>query len=292
MKVLLTGGTGQVGTEVRLRAAGLDLHAPGREVLDLSQPDSMKSWLAREQPDLILSVGAYTAVDRAEDEPDLAYAINRDAPAVLAEYCAAQGKTLLHVSTDYVFDGEGDQPYAETAPVAPIGIYGDSKAQGEAAVRLAPRHVILRVSWVFAAHGGNFVKTMLRLGATRESLGVVDDQVGGPTWAGHIAEALLALTGRLEQGEELPWGTYHFAGAPSLSWCGFAHSIFDRAEARGLLARAPKVNAIATSDYPTKARRPANSRLDMQRAVAVLGLAIPDWQAGLDATLDSLHRAS
>ena len=292
MKVLLTGGTGQVGSELRARAAGLDLRAPGREEFDLARADGMRHWLEREQPDVILSVGAYTAVDRAEDEPDLAYAINRDAPALLAEYCAAHGKTLLHLSTDYVFDGGGDQAYAESAAVAPIGVYGHSKAQGEAAVRHVARHVILRVSWVFAAHGGNFVKTMLRLGATRDSLGVVDDQVGGPTWAGHIAQALLQLTRRIEQGEQLPWGTYHFAGAPALSWCGFARCIFDRALSLGMLPRAPVVNAIATADYPTRARRPANSRLDMQQAVQVLGLDIPDWRIGLDATLETLSAST
>lgn len=288
MTILLTGGSGQVGTEFRRRAQGLDLLAPGRAEFDLARPESLNAWLDTHRPDLILSVGAYTAVDRAEDEAELAFHVNRDAVAVMAEYARAHGKPIIHVSTDYVFDGSKADPYAETDATGPTGVYGASKLAGEEAARRSPQHLILRVSWVFAAHGGNFLRTMLRLGAERDVLRVVDDQFGGPTWAGHIAQALRTLVDRVAAGQSLPAGTWHFAGEPHLSWCGFARHIIDRAHARQLIPRMPRVDAITTPEFPTKARRPANSRLDNGRALQDLGLAAPDWRAGVEAVVDEL----
>lgn len=291
MRVLLTGGSGQVGTEFRRRAQGLDLLAPSRDEFDLADPSSMQTWLTRERPQLILSVGAYTAVDRAEDESELAFRVNRDAVQVLADHAREHAVPLLHLSTDYVFDGEKLSPYLPTDATAPTGVYGASKLGGEQAAASAPRHLILRVSWVFAAHGANFVRTMLRLGRERELLRVVNDQFGGPTWAGHIAEALRALVDRIARGESLPWGIWHHAGQPHLDWHAFACAILEQAHARGLIPKMPTVEAIPSRDYPTRARRPANSRLESSRTASTLGLATPDWHAGLAATLDELGRA-
>lgn len=290
MRILLTGGSGQVGTELRRRSQGLELLAPSRGELDLAAPEQVSDWLRVHRPQLILSVGAYTAVDRAEDEPALAQRVNAGSVARLADYSAANGAPLLHLSTDYVFAGERDQPYRESDPTGPTGVYGASKLAGEQAAARTPNHLILRTSWVFAAHGSNFVRTMLRLGRERDRLRVVSDQHGGPTWAGHIAEALLTLVSRIERGEPLAWGTYHFGGQPHLSWHSFAEQIFDQARARSLIERLPVVDAISTAEYPTRARRPANSRLDGSQTYDRLGLAAPDWQAGLAAVLDELAR--
>ncbi|MGQ0620841.1 MAG: dTDP-4-dehydrorhamnose reductase [Panacagrimonas sp.] len=290
MRILLTGGSGQVGTEFRRRAAGLDLLAPPRSELDLAQPDTLPHWLAQHRPDLILSVGAFTAVDRAEDEPALAHRVNAEAVDRLGAYAAKHAAPLLHVSTDYVFDGHQPDPYRESDRTGPTGVYGSSKLAGELAARGAPAHLILRTSWVFAAHGNNFVKTMLRLGRERDRLRVVDDQFGGPTWAGDIAQALRSLVDRIAGGEALPWGTYHYGGQPHLSWCGFAQAVIRGGIERGLIEREPVVEAIRTHEFPTRARRPANSRLDGSLTARKLGLTTPDWGSGLSLTLDELAR--
>lgn len=288
MRILLTGGSGQVGSEFRRLATDLDLLAPSRGEFDLAQPDTLPGWLAQHRPDLILSVGAYTAVDRAEDEPEVAHRVNAEAVARLAEYASKHAAPLLHLSTDYVFDGAKADAYLESDPTGPTGVYGRSKLAGELAARGAPSHLILRTSWVFAAHGSNFVKTMLRLGRERDRLRVVDDQFGGPTWAGHIAQALRSLVDRIVAGETLPWGTYHYGGQPHLSWCGFARAVLRAGVERGLIAHEPVVEAIQTHEFPTKARRPANSRLDGSLAAQHLRIEAPDWRTGLDLTLDEL----
>ena len=251
--------------------------------------DQDRSWLDREQPQLILSVGAYTAVDQAEDEAELAYQVNRDAVAVLAEYANARKAPLIHLSTDYVFDGSKPAPYVESDTPAPSGVYGASKLAGEVAAQQAEQHLILRVSWVFGAKGANFVRTMLRIGTDRDQLNVVDDQIGGPTWAGHIAEHLCTLVDRHEQGQTLPTGLWHCGGAPFLSWCEFATTIFRQATDMELIERAPDVMPIPSSEYPTKAQRPANSRLDSSQARHALGLETPDWRIGLEETLNELR---
>lgn len=291
MRILLTGGSGQVGTELRRRGSTLDLLAPTREEFDLAAPEHMGDWLRAHRPELILSVGAYTAVDRAEDEPDLAQRVNAEAVVQLAQYCSRSGAPLLHLSTDYVFAGDRDQPYRPSDPTSPTGVYGASKLAGERAAAQAPKHLVLRTSWVFAAHGNNFVRTMLRLGRERDRLRVVSDQIGGPTWAGHIAEALLALVARLARGETLAWGTYHFGGQPHLSWHAFAEAVMREALSRNLIARLPAIDAISTDEYPTRARRPANSRLDGSLTYDNLGLDPPDWREGLATVLDELSDA-
>ncbi len=288
MRILLTGGSGQVGAEFLRRSSGLDVLAPRRSELDLSQPEAIPVWLHRHRPDLILSVGAYTAVDRAEDEPEIAFRVNRDAVTALAEYANGRNIPLVHISTDYVFDGSKDSPYTERDIPSPQGVYGASKLAGEHAAQEAKKHLILRVSWVFGALGANFVRTMLRLGTEREHLRVVDDQFGGPTWAGHIADTLLKLTERVASGSELPQGLWHHAGTPFLSWHAFAVEIFTQAKALGILSKMPVVEAIPSSEFVTKAKRPANSRLDSRAASEQLKLPAPDWRVGLQETLKEL----
>ena len=288
MKILLTGGSGQVGREFLARADDPDLLAPERESLDLARPESIRPWLDKHRPQIILSVGAYTAVDRAEEEPERAHAVNGEAIVEFARYCADHHAPLIHLSTDYVFDGSKPSPYVESDATAPLGVYGRSKFQGEQAARQLAHHLILRISWVFAAHGGNFLRTMLRVGAERDRLGVVSDQFGGPTWAGHVAQALHRLVNRLRAGQPLDWGTWHYGGTPHVSWHAFAEAIFAEAVARGLLPRRPEVEAITTAQYPTRAQRPANSRLDSRRCQEQLDLPAPDWREGLKQVLDQI----
>ena len=231
--------------------------------------------------DFVANCAAYTAVDKAETERDQAFAVNATGPGVIARACAEAGAALLHISTDYVFRGDGDRPWREDDPIAPLSVYGESKAAGEAAVREAlPRHVILRTAWVFAAHGNNFVRTMLRLGAERPELRIVADQRGGPTAAADIAAAILAIRERALAPGFDGWGTFHFAGAPATTWHDFAAAIF--AEKGGA---APALHPIATSDYPTPARRPSNSVLDCGKIGRVFGLAQPDWRRALSAVV-------
>lgn len=290
MRILLTGGTGQVGKEFLLRSEGLHVLAPTRTELDLAQPDSVSQWLEQNRPELILNVGAYTAVDRAEVESDFAFRVNRDAVVVFAKYANQKNAPLIHLSTDYVFDGTKASAYVETDETNPTCVYGVSKLAGELAARTADQHLILRVSWVFSAFGSNFVRTMLRLGAECDELRVVDDQVGGPTWAGHIAQSLRALVDRHLAGKPLARGIWHHSGAPHLSWCEFAREIFRQATDIGLLSKAPRIQAISSAEFPTKAKRPANSRLDSHAAAHSLGLKIPDWRSGLNEMLQVLKQ--
>jgi dTDP-4-dehydrorhamnose reductase len=230
----------------------------------------------------ILNAAAYTAVDRAEEEPDLAHAVNARAVGEMAGWAAARGIPLVHISTDYVFDGSGTHPRAPDAPTAPLGVYGDSKRAGEEALRAAGgTHAILRTSWVFSAHGGNFLKTMLRLSETRDRLTIVADQVGGPTPAGAIAQACLTIAAALvtDPGRS---GTYHFSGAPEVSWAGFAREIFAAA------GRDVTVEDIPTTDYPTPAARPLNSRLDCSSLSETFGIDRPDWRAATHEIVGAL----
>lgn len=290
MKVLVLGTSGQVGTEL-MRAAwptGTELVGLARPDVDMARPETVEAAVAQHAPDLVVNATAYTAVDKAESDRDAAFAVNRDGPGRLAAACAARGVPLIHISTDYVFDGTKPAPYTEHDPVAPLGVYGASKEAGEAAVRaVLPQHVILRTSWVYAAHGANFVKTMLRFGREREEMRVVADQHGAPTAAFDIAAAIVAIAARIAAGDgNVPWGTYHFTGTGETTWHGFAERIFQRLEAA--TGRRPRLLAIATADYPTPARRPANSRLDVTRIRAAFGIEAPRWEDSLDRVLDEL----
>jgi dTDP-4-dehydrorhamnose reductase len=289
MKILLLGKDGQVGWALRRALAPLgSVTALGRAEADLSRPDILAAVLDAHDADAIVNAAAYTAVDRAESEPALARAVNADSVAVLAAHAAARGRWLVHYSTDYVFDGSGTRPWREDDPPAPLGVYGASKREGEAAIAAAgTRHLIFRTSWVHGAHGANFVRTMLRLARERDSLSVVADQIGAPTRADLIADITAhALRQALAQGDAAS-GLYHLAAAGETSWHDYASLVVAEALALGTpLAAAPgRVHPIATADYPTAARRPLNSRLDTGRLVRQFGLVMPPWQDGVRRTV-------
>lgn len=278
--LLIFGRTGQVARELARLAP--EAQFAGRDEADLTRPDDCAALIRARKPAAVINAAAYTAVDRAESEPDVARLINRDAPEAMAVACAGLGIPFVHVSTDYVFDGSGDAPRRESDPTGPIGVYGTTKLEGERAIAAAGgQWAVLRTSWVFSAHGTNFVKTMRRLGAERDWLTIVADQIGGPTPAADIAAALLEMA-RQMQADPSKGGIYHFAGAPDVSWADFARAIFARS---GL---SPVVEDIPTSAYPTPARRPLNSRLDCTAITRDFGIARPDWRTGLAAVITEL----
>ena len=296
MRILLFGGQGQVGFELLRSLAPLGevmastrsgLLPDGRPCLaaDLSDMEALPRLVRAVSPDLVVNAGAYTAVDRAEDEPELAYRINAQAPAALAAACAAAGIGLVHFSTDYVFDGSGSRPYREDDPVAPLGVYGASKWAGEEAVRASGvAHKIFRLCWVYGPRGSNFLLTMLRLARERGHLRVVADQVGAPTSARRIADGVA----RAIAGQPAASGTWHLSAEGQASWHDFAAEIFREAVVRGLLASAPTLAAIASSEFPTRARRPAYSRLDTTRFQHDFGPHLGSWQDGLHEVLSEL----
>ncbi len=299
-RFLVTGPRGQVGWELRRALAPLgevllaDRNpTAGLPPLDLADPASVRAVVRAARPDVIVNAAAYTAVDKAESELDLAVAVNGDAPGALAEEAAKIGAAVVHYSTDYVFDGAGTRRWREDDPTGPINAYGVSKLAGEQAVRAAGApHLILRVCWVYGVRGKNFVKTMLRLGADRERLSVVGDQVGAPTTARAIADATAAVLAR--GGRDVPaflagnGGTFHLCPAGETTWHGFAEAIFAGARVRGQVLKVGDVQAIGSADYPTPARRPTNSRMDCSRLRDAFGVALPDWRDGLDLCLDDL----
>jgi dTDP-4-dehydrorhamnose reductase len=292
MRILLLGGNGQVGHELRRSLAPLgELVVTTRggrlddgsscEALDLGELDHIAPLVERIAPDVVVNATAYTAVDRAESERAQAMRINAHAPARLAQSCAKQGAMLLHYSTDYVFDGSATEPYREDHPTAPLGAYGESKLAGEHAIRdSGARHLILRTAWVYGLHGQNFLRTMLRLAAERDELRVVADQIGSPTPAWLIAD----VTARAIGAGNLLDATLHLVADGATSWHGFADAIFDEAMARGRLARRPAVAPIATAEYPTPARRPAYSVLDTTTLRDRLGMDLPHWRQALSLT--------
>ena len=287
MRVLIFGGDGQVGREFR-RLDGHSGHkvvAVTRQQADITRPAEIAAAVAESSADVIVNAAAYTAVDRAETESEQAFSVNRDGARNVAGVCAERSLPIVQISTDYVFDGSKTGAYVEGDPVAPLGVYGASKEAGERAVRdLQERHVILRTSWVFGAHGHNFVKTMLRLAGEREELAVVSDQVGCPTPAADLAAAILSLLPLLGEGR---WGTYHYCGAGRTSWFGFAREIFVlRSRITGVPA--PRLRAVTAADYPTPASRPANSELNCSRFAAAFGFAPRPWSQGLAEVLDEL----
>ena len=288
MTILITGANGQVGKELhslaRTQAIALD-----RSGLDITDGDLTLETLKSIKPQVVINAAAYTAVDKAEQEQAAAYTVNRDGAANLAMACHTLGIPLLHLSTDYVFDGRKKEPYVESDTAAPAGVYAQSKWQGEQRIRaLHAQHIILRVSWVFGVHGSNFVKTILRLAKERLELRVIADQHGCPTHAAAIAASLLALVTRIQHEGSLPWGTYHYTGTPATTWHGFATVLVERAQALRLISKAPVVHPITTAEYPLPAPRPANSLLDCSAAETRLGLHRQDWRQGLDDVLKTL----
>ncbi|SHG04753.1 dTDP-4-dehydrorhamnose reductase [Vibrio gazogenes] len=283
MRVLVTGCNGQVGHYLVEQLRGkVDLLSYSKEQLDITDQVAVFSIVSEFAPHYIINAAAYTAVDKAEQDVDLSYAINRDGPQYLAEAADRCGAVMLHISTDYVFDGDVDGSYTERDATAPQSIYGESKLAGEIAVAEAcRRHLILRTAWVFGEHGSNFVKTMLRLGAERDALSIVSDQVGGPTYAGDIAKALITMIEFIDAGKEPLWGIYHFSGAPYVSWYEFSRVIFDQAESSQILDKKPLLKAIPTREFPTPAKRPANSRLNCDKIVQQFGIKPSDWQKAL-----------
>ena len=296
MTVLVFGGNGQVGQEL-LRAlaplgpvvattrSGALPDGSACEVADFNQPETLTALLDRIRPAMVVNAAAYTAVDRAEEDRDAAWRANAEAPGVIARWCEKAGVPLVHYSTDYVFDGQGTRPYREDDATAPLGVYGASKLAGEEAIRGAGgRHLIFRTAWVYASHGANFLRTMLRVGAERDVLRVVADQIGTPTPAALIADVTAQA---LQHGGGLS-GTWHLTATGETSWHGFAEAIFDEAVATGRLRHGPKVEAITTADYPTPARRPAYSRLDVSRLQSDFGIALPSWQEGLKRVMSEI----
>lgn len=278
MRLLVFGKTGQVARELQRIADAIYL---GREEADLMHPAICAAAITASNADAVINAAAWTAVDKAETEEAAATVVNGEAPTAMAQAAAAKGIPFLHISTDYVFDGTGEQPFKPDHPTGPLGAYGRSKLAGELGVRAAQGpYLILRTSWVVSAHGANFVKTMLRLGKERESLNVVADQIGGPTPAVAIAQALITAAQAMIDGA--PGGTHHFAGQPDTSWADFARAIM--AEANLLC----QINDIPTSEYPTPARRPLNSRLDCSAFTAAFGIPRPDWRDGLNAIVKEL----
>ncbi|PJK05249.1 dTDP-4-dehydrorhamnose reductase [Lysobacteraceae bacterium NML71-0210] len=291
MKILLLGGNGQVGTECRRALNGLgELMVATRAgehgvAADFSAPETLRALVQATAPDVVVNAAAYTAVDQAESERDLAFLVNAQSPRVLAEACKAQGAYLLHYSTDYVFDGQGQRPYRPEDATAPLGVYGESKLAGEEAIRASGcEHAILRTAWVYAHHGKNFLLTMLRLAAERDELRVVADQYGTPTPAALIAD----VTAQILAKPERPSGTWHLTPTGSTTWHGFAEAIVEGAHAQGLLAKKTPVRPITTADFPTPARRPAYSVLDVTCLEHDFALTLPDWRSGLAATLEQL----
>ncbi|NHK29523.1 dTDP-4-dehydrorhamnose reductase [Parvularcula flava] len=281
MNILVFGKTGQVAMELQRRAP--DARYLGRADADLTDPEKCAALITDISPDLVINAAAYTAVDKAEDDVDTARLVNGTTPGAIANACAQGQIPFVHVSTDYVFDGSGSDRWQVGDETGPLGVYGQTKREGEELVLAAGgASAILRTSWVFSSHGNNFVKTMLRLSESRDALNIVDDQIGGPTPAGDIAAALLEIGTQLAAAPDKA-GLYHFAGQPDTSWKGFAEEIFAQA------GRQVAVSGIPTSDYPTPARRPLNSRLDGSALEKAFGIATPDWKAGLARVLKELE---
>ena len=293
-RFLVTGANGQLGFELQRALAPLgEVLACGRDACNLSNPDSIRAAVRAAKPDVIFSAGAYTAVDKAESEPDLARAINATAPGILGEEAAKLDALVIHFSTDYVFDGTKPSAYCEEDSTNPLGVYGKTKLEGEKALAASGAgHLIFRTSWVFGAHGKNFIKTILRLAASRDELRIVADQVGAPTGAALLADASAHIAARYlrEGSKNFPFGLYHLAAAGETSWHGFAQHIVAKAAAANspLQATIDRILPIPAAEYPTPAARPANSRLDTSKFRTAFRLHLPDWTHGVDQVLDGL----
>jgi len=287
MKILLTGAHGQLGWELarRGRDRGIAVQATDVDVFDITDARAVEEQVCGQGLALVINCAAYTAVDRAESEPELALAVNRDGPAHLAAACGKARIPLVHISTDYVFDGSKEGPYRETDPVSPLGVYGRTKAEGEREVWSCLRkHIILRTAWLYGIHGQNFVKTVLRLGQERRVLRVVNDQQGCPTNAADLAEVILAIAGRCDRN---PWGTYHYSGKGVTTWHGFAEAIFTEARKYTSLP-VERVEPIPSAEYPTPAKRPANSVLDCSLFTSTFGIEPRPWRESLAEVIHGL----
>jgi dTDP-4-dehydrorhamnose reductase len=288
VKILVTGANGQVGAELikRGNTCGFQMLASDISDLDISNHDAVNEYIENHKPDILINAAAYTAVDKAESEEELAHAINCDGAAYLAQACSKLDIPLFHISTDYVFDGTKNGAYIETDTPNPKSVYGKSKLEGDLAIEsILENHIILRVSWVFGALGNNFVKTMLRLGLERDELKIVSDQHGSPTWAGAIASTLLDIAERYSDDAAIPWGTYHYSSQPTTTWYEFAGTIFDQAADLGMMEKRPKIDSICTEEFPTAAARPLNSVLDCSKIITALRTPQPDWRTGLKEVL-------
>jgi dTDP-4-dehydrorhamnose reductase len=297
MHLLVTGANGQLGQCLadELKTQGIAHTLLSRQDADINDTVVLEKIVADKGATAIINAAAYTAVDKAESEPELAKRINEDGPAALAKLCSRFDIPLLHMSTDYVFDGNSQTPYVETDQTNPSGVYGHTKLSGEIAVqRHCPKHIILRTAWVFSEYGNNYLKTMLRLGGERDSLSVVADQVGCPTYAGDIAAALVSIASQLHQrdrdtnGVADYSGIYHYSGNTAVSWHGFAAEIFEQAQRQGLLTKQPALVEIATEDYLTAAKRPAYSVLDCQKIAAEFAVQSSDWRMAVGLVLSKL----
>jgi dTDP-4-dehydrorhamnose reductase len=287
MSILLTGANGQVGWELSNRGGqrGLQILALDRSDLDITDPVSVRREVNRSGVSMVVNAAGYTAVDQAESEPELAFAVNRDGPACLASACGKAGIPLVHISTDFVFDGQKQDPYLETDQVSPLNVYGKSKAAGEVAVReYLPEHVILRTSWVYGAHGHNFVKTMLRLACEKEVVRVVADQRGCPTYTADLADTILMIAAQLQEGRQITWGTYHYCGKGVTTWHGFAEAILNLAKEH-IQLKVKRIEAITTAEHPTSAKRPANSALDCSLFESKFGFPPIPWNESLTRML-------
>jgi dTDP-4-dehydrorhamnose reductase len=292
LNIMVTGGSGQLATSLA-HLGGDRIHRAGRPEFDFDVPETIEAVFRQSQPDLVVNAAAYTAVDAAETNEAAATRANRDGPEELARLCAAAGVPLIHVSTDYVYDGTKSSPYIESDPTAPRSVYGATKLAGEAAVLASgARAIVLRTAWVYAATGRNFVRTMLALGQTRDELRVVADQHGCPTAAGDLALAILAIATRIEADgwRDSHAGVFHAAGSGETTWHGLALAVFEEASRHGKQVPS-KVLAIPTAEYPTPARRPANSRLDCSRLQAEFGIRLPHWRDSLTHTIDEIFAA-
>jgi dTDP-4-dehydrorhamnose reductase len=290
-RILLIGSNGQVGSELAFLLP--DSKTLARPSIDLTQPETLREPIREYRPDVIINAAAYTAVDRAESEPEIAHAVNAIAPTVIAEEAQRLKATLIHLSTDYVFDGQKNTPYLESDPTNPMSAYGQSKLAGEIGVsKLCDRSLILRTAWVYGTYGkGNFVKTMLKLGGDREQLRVVVDQVGSPTWARHLAVTIVELVELLQQ-DAVESGIYHVTNSGVTSWYDFAIAIFEEARSLGWTLKVQDVVPITTADYPTPAKRPAYSALSGQKISCILGKHPPHWRQGLRQMLTHLSQNS
>lgn len=293
-RILVTGGNGMLARDLTplLTGAGHRVSSPGHRDLDITRPDDLRRAFDALSPDMVMNCAAYTAVDRAEEEPDAAFAVNRDGPAHLAEACAERDVPLLHISTDFVFDGRSRTPYTEDDPTAPLNVYGMSKRDGEDAVRrVLDRHIMVRTAWLFGAHGGNFVSTMLRLAHERTVLRVVDDQTGCPTWTGDLAAAITVMAGHALGGSgPSPWGTFHYCGGGMTTWYGLACAVIEEARRHEALA-VERIEPVTTGEFPRPASRPSWSVLDTARSRSVFGIEPLSWREGVRRMVGSMYGA-